>query len=367
MYNASQGCTIGGKGCEEIYVLSENEVKDLDLEKDLLQNVLKGGDIEKWSEPTQDKFLIYPYDGNGNVVDLEDYPQTNSYLSQYQERLENRELDGKKITEWNKEWYELWRPRDIDVLSSQKIITPRLSTENCFAVDLEKHFLLDSAVGLMCPEEHYEYLLGFLNSTWSQLYVNSESTYVQNRYWNYSQTVVESLPIVPPESAVGSESYNNIEQAVETLIRYRNIRERIDGFPDTYLDDSMEIEWIDYTWQTNRTSVDPTVNEEEGVIAVDAGRTDSIKSPLIRNKARANYVEEAVDGTNVDSGERISIPIPVSDTEVTNVLSALSDDKETYDKREINNMEDEIDEEVYKLLELTQEEQQTVQECLDLF
>ena len=367
LYNASQGCTIGGKGCEDIFVLSEDDAGELDLEDDLLQNVLKGGDIKKWSEPTQDKLLIYPYDENGNVVDLEDYSQTNSYLSEYKERLKNRELDGRKVTEWNKEWYELWRPRDINVLNSEKIITPRLSTENCFAVDLERHFLLDSAVGLMCPEEHYEYLLGFLNSNWSQLYVNSESTYVQNRYWNYSQTVLESLPIVPPEDAVGSESYKRIKKAVQKLIMYRNIRERIDGFPNTYLDDSMEIRWINYTWQTKRTSVDPTVNEEEEVITIDAGRTDSIKSPLINNNMRATYVKESVNGMNVDSGESVSIPIPVSDAEIENALSELDNDEIAYDKEEISNLEDKIDEAVYSLLELDQEEQQTVMDCLDLF
>jgi len=367
LYNATQGCTIGGKGCEQIYVLSEEKRRDLSLEDELLRNVLKGGDIEKWSEPTQDKVLIYPYDENGEAVNLENYPQTKSYLSQFKNRLKTRELDGKKITEWNKEWYELWRPRDIDVLNSQKIITPRLSTENCFAVDLEKHFLLDSAVGLMCPEEHYEYLLGFLNSTWSQLYVNSESTYVQNRYWNYSQTVIESLPIVPPNDAVGSESYNCIKKAVTNLITYRNIRERIDDFPNSYLNDSVEVEWIDYTWQTNRTSVDPTVNEEDGMITVDAGRTDSIKSPLIKNRTRANYVQEAVNDINVDSGENISIPIPISDTEIENVLSNLSDDRSTYNKKEISDLEEKIDEAVYSLLELNQEEQQTVKDCLDLF
>ncbi|WP_423999366.1 Eco57I restriction-modification methylase domain-containing protein [Haloarcula salina] len=367
LYNASQGCTIGGKGCEEIFVLSEREAENLNLEEDLLQNVLKGGDIEKWSEPTQDKVLIYPYDDNGDVVDLEDYPETHTYLSEYEKRLESRELDGKNITDWNKEWYELWRPRDRAVLGSQKIITPRLSTENCFAVDLEKHFLLDSAVGMMCPETHYEYLLGFLNSTWSQLYVNSESTYVQNRYWNYSQTVVESLPIVPPEDAVGSEAYNNIEAAVKELLKYRDLRERIDGFPTTYLDESVEIDWVDYTWQTKRSSVDPTINEEDGVISLDAGRTDSIRNALINTETKAKYIRESVEGMNVDSGESISIPIPISDTDVQDVMSELNDDKVRFDTEEITNLENKIDEAVYSLLELDQDEKQTVQDCLDLF
>jgi hypothetical protein len=219
----------------------------------------------------------------------------------------------------------------------------------------------------MCPERHYEYLLGFLNSTWSQLYVNSESTYVQNRYWNYSQTVIESLPIVPPEDAVGSEAYNDIEAAVKELLEYRHLRERIDEFPTTYLDESVEIGWVDYTWQTNRSSVDPTINEEDGVISIDAGRTDSIRNALINTETKAKYIREVVEDMSVDSGESISIPIPVSDIEVQDVMSELNNDKATFDPEKIFQLENKIDEAVYSLLEIDQKEKQTVQDCLDLF
>lgn len=219
----------------------------------------------------------------------------------------------------------------------------------------------------MCPEEHYEYLLGFLNSSWSQLYINSESTYVQNRYWNYSQTVIESLPIVPPEDALDSEEYKTIEDSVELLTQYRQIQERIDDFPESYLRDSVEIDWIDYTWQTNRTSVEPSINEDDGLITVDVGRTDSIKDSLMNNNTRARYVQKAVEGMNVDSEERISIPVPLQDSVVKSMLAELRQDEGDYDVEHIRDLENEIDDTVFSLLGLDEKESQTVKDCLDLF
>lgn len=368
LYDATQGCTIGGKNCEEIFVLSETEAEQLEIEDELLQKVLKGSDIEKWSKPTQNKLLIYPYDEDGTVVDLDEFSAAQEYLNKHKETLESRELDGKLITEWNKEWYELWRPRERDVLDSEKIITPRLSTENCFAVDLHKHFLLDSGVGLTCPEEHYEYLLGVLNSTWTQLYINSESTYVQNRYWNYSQTVLESLPIASPQSVKGTQLYQKISSSVEKIIGYRDLMENIQGFPHTYIVDSDTIGWINYTWQTKRTSVDPSVTEHsDGVITVDAGNTDSVKDPLLNTLTHGEYVKEAVSGMNVDSGEQISIPIPKNEKRTEEILEELRADESNYDEEHIEQLEEEIDDAVYETLQLTDDEIQTVENCIDLF
>jgi len=367
LYNASQGCTIGGEGGEDIYVISEEVVESEDLEAELLEKVLKGGDIEKWAESKQDKYLIYPYDERGNVIDTESYPNIESYLSSHKEMLANRHLDGKLITERNKQWYELWRPRDVDVLNSSKIVTPRLSTKNRFAVDLEGHHLLDSAVGIECPDEHYQYLLGFLNSTWTQLYVNSESTYVQNRYWNYSQTVVESLPIVPPPTAEDTTEYDQIVESVDRLIQRRGAKDRIENFPGPYLTDSIDVDWLDYEWETDRSSIEPAIQERtDGTYAVEIGR-EHIVSPLMDSEKRANYVFIAVEGMSVDSGEEITIPIPRRDSDVEKVLEELEGDQELLNNIDSEELEGAIDEAVYQLIGLDDDERGTIESCLEMF
>ncbi|OYR39941.1 hypothetical protein DJ81_15285 [Halorubrum sp. Hd13] len=367
LYNASQGCTIGGEGGEDIYVISEDVVEDEDLETELLEKVLKGGDINKWAEPEQNKYLIYPYDDRGNVVDIESYPNIDSYLSSHREMLANRHLDGKLITERNKQWYELWRSRDVDVLNSSKIVTPRLSTKNRFAVDLEGHHLLDSAVGIECPDEHYQYLLGFLNSTWTQLYVNSESTYVQNRYWNYSQTVVESLPIIPPTTAEGTSEYDQIEESVDNLIQRRETKDKIDRFPNSYVTGSVAVDWLYYVWETNRSSVEPTIQQRtDGTYAIEIGR-ESITSPLIDSEKRANYIFTAVKGMSVDSGEEISIPVPRRDSDVEQVLEELERDQELLRNIDSEELEGAIDEAVYELIGLDDDEVGTIESCLEMF
>jgi hypothetical protein len=275
--------------------------------------------------------------------------------------------DRKLITERNKQWYELWRSRDVDVLNSSKIVTPRLSTENRFAVDLKGHHLLDSAVGIECPDEHYQYLLGFLNSTWTQLYVNSESTYVQNRYWNYSQTVVESLPIVPPTTAEGTSEYDQIAESVDRLIQRRETKNRIENFPASYLTDSIDIDWLDYEWETDRSSVEPAIQERtDGTYTIEIGR-EHIVSPLIDSEERANYVFIAVEGMSVNSGEEITIPVPQYDSDVEQVLDDLERDQEFLANIDSEELERTIDEAVYELIGLNNGDRGTIESCLEMF
>jgi len=367
LYDATQGCTIGGDGGEDIYVMSQQEAQEEDLEEELLKRVLKGGDIEKWAEPTQERFLLYPYDERGNVEDIEKHPNANEYLSTYKEMLESRHLDGKIITERNKQWYELWRPRDADILNKSKIVTPRLSTKNRFAVDLAGNYLLDSAVGIECPTEHHKYLLGFLNSSWTQLYVSSESTYVQNRYWNYSQTVVESLPIIPPNNAESSEEYDEISEGVELLIEKRRKKSQAKRFPQPYLSESTEVDWLDYEWESNRSSAEPAIQERsDGTYTIQIGR-EQISDPLIDSEERANYVFMAIEGMSVDAGEEISIPIPQYDSDVSDVLHSVEQDQSRSDDIDSKELEDTIDEAVYNLLGLDAEGKQTVESCLEMF
>jgi len=70
---------------------------------------------------------------------------------------------------------------------------------------------------------------------------------------------------------------------------------------------------------------------------------------------------------NVKSGAETTIPIPRSDDGVDALLSRLADDRETVAETSIEELEAEIDEAVYDLFELTDEEREVVEEYLDVF
>ena len=84
-------------------------------------------------------------------------------------------------------------------------------------------------------------------------------------------------------------------------------------------------------------------------------------------KRRAEYVHAAVDGRTVKSGEETTIPIPRSDEGVVELLDRLEADREEVRQTDIEELEAEIDDAVYDLFDLTEDEREVVEDYLDVF
>jgi malate/lactate dehydrogenase len=74
-----------------------------------------------------------------------------------------------------------------------------------------------------------------------------------------------------------------------------------------------------------------------------------------------------VDGRNLKSNEAVSIPIPVTRDGVEQLLDALEQDKQTVKEASIEELEAEIDEAVYDLFDLTNDERKVIEEYLEVF
>ena len=67
------------------------------------------------------------------------------------------------------------------------------------------------------------------------------------------------------------------------------------------------------------------------------------------------------------SGEEQSIPIPRSREGVEQLLNSLEEDKTRVRETNIEELEAQIDEIVYELFDLTQEEREVIEDYLDVF
>jgi len=130
------------------------------------------------------------------------FKDLGKYLHKFYDKLKSRKLDDKYIEEWGKKWYSLWRERDPRLLSKPKIITPRISDINRFALDEKGEFyIMDSCVAIIPKKSinkksiNMKYLLGILNSRLMFLLITKISTFVQGRYYSFTRTYLEKLPI----------------------------------------------------------------------------------------------------------------------------------------------------------------------------
>jgi predicted DNA binding protein len=75
----------------------------------------------------------------------------------------------------------------------------------------------------------------------------------------------------------------------------------------------------------------------------------------------------AVYGRKVKSGEEMTIPIPQSDDGVVKLSDRLEDDRKEVKQTDIDELEAEIDEAVYDLFDLTDDEIEIIEDYLEIF
>jgi hypothetical protein len=170
----------------------------------------------------------------------------------------------------------------------------------------------------------------------------------------------------PSDQIMIDEQLFRVLRVEESVIE---LESKVNLFPEAYLGEfGGEFDYIDYEWQTRRYPVDAHIQAQaDGMFAVGAGRSDSIKDPRMDSQDRAKYVHAAVDGRNVKSGEEMSIPIPRRDEDVRALLDALEEDRETVESTDIAELEAEIDQAVYEMFELTEEEREVIEDYLEVF
>jgi len=214
-----EGVTFGGKGADNIFVIDNRTIKSFRIESRLCKKVLKGRDIRKWNIEWNHRYLFYPYDAKGNELNLKEYPNGYEYIKQYHDILSKRILDGKKITNWGKQWFSFWRVRNPEVFTKQKILSPRIAINNSFSLDSNGEFYLtDSAVAIIPKEVNVKYLLGVLNSNLMFYIIKNTSPFVQGRYYSYTRTYLDKLPIKLPSTPEEKKIANQIIKKVDEIL-----------------------------------------------------------------------------------------------------------------------------------------------------
>jgi predicted DNA binding protein len=150
---------------------------------------------------------------------------------------------------------------------------------------------------------------------------------------------------------------------------------KTDRFPEAYIGEyNGQLDYITHEWQTRRYPISADVQGDvDGDFTVQAGRTDTISDPAMYSddhearKKRAEYVCTAVNGRNAKDGEEMTIPIPQSDDGVEELLNRLEEDKREVEQTDIDELEAEIDESVYDLFDLTDDEREVIEDYLEVF
>ena len=185
-------------GKDSVFLVDKKTIDSFKLEDDLLHKFIKGKDIKPFKIVFNDKYLIYPYDENGKVINEKvlksKYPNIYKYLSSKKEDLQGRDYFDKST----KLWFELWNQRNLNLFKSEKIVTLDNAKRNSFAYDDKEYMSATTVYSLILKDNigiSYYKLLGILNSTLLNYYHKENTIPQAGGFFRYQAIFIKDLPI----------------------------------------------------------------------------------------------------------------------------------------------------------------------------
>jgi hypothetical protein len=171
------------------------------LETGLTSAFLKGREIKPYEVMPSGQIVIIPYeihDGHPVLIPEKElgerFPNTYSYLLRNKLDLESRERGRMK----GSQWYGFVYPKNIEVMSSVKILVPDIADRASFALDETGRYAFVSGYGISLKDDAIiglKYVLGLLNSKLLDLYLKRVSTTMRGGFFRYFTQFIEQLPI----------------------------------------------------------------------------------------------------------------------------------------------------------------------------
>jgi len=205
-------------------------INHLHLESTVVFPLLESHNVFKWHCDWQEKrdlYVLYPYQYQNNKllpIDLNLYPNTKQYLLSHQKQLEARTYLKKS----GRQWYEIWVHKSPADFKSLKIVTPDISTHNCFALDDKGLFVNGTCFYILLKEvslEHYLVVLSLLNSSVLEFFhkVTSGNTLYSKRF-RYWTSYLKSYPI--PDFRQAKTTVNQLIANTRLLLQTTDKKEQ---------------------------------------------------------------------------------------------------------------------------------------------
>ncbi|ELY77252.1 Eco57I restriction-modification methylase domain-containing protein [Natrinema gari] len=157
---------------------------------DIIRPLAKGQDIRRYHTHNNEIYLIYTKHG----IDISKYPHVEEYLEQYKQKLEGRATE--------QEWYELQQPQEayFEFFESNKILYPVIAPETRFALHEEPLYVNDKCFFIPSDDQ---FLVAVLNSTLSSFYLKQtlaklEGSSGDDVYYEFRSQYMEKFPVVNP-------------------------------------------------------------------------------------------------------------------------------------------------------------------------
>jgi hypothetical protein len=279
---------------------------------------------------------------NSETLESHKYEDLSDALRNNAEYLNTQENDL-----W---WYRYMYRKNIETLPDLKSLVGNQAQRNrvCFdpTGDMAPHNA--RVYNITLTEDEQYAITGILNSNLVEFYHKQHCRINRGKAYSYIEDFTSKWPVVIPEG----EDRKNIENAVNEILRLKNLEVKTERFPGPYIADAREsgeeFHTFSHTASSKSTLSPGTQSNLQGELALEING-EVINSSVIDSETKFEYVQQALDGTTLDKGETLTVPVPLINAVASDAVEAYKADQETLERENINQYEETIDETVFSL------------------
>lgn len=205
--------------------------RDWQIERGILRPCLHDGQLDAYTHPTPNSWMIFPYElvvnsrGQTRAELIQPaamaayYPGCWAYLCARRSELQNRNIVGGVAA--TRQWYQYGRSQSLTKFNRPKIILPVLSLEPRYAYDESNTLFTGGGNGPYYmvrarddSDVSTHYLLAVLNHPLSEAFVRTSTSTFRGGYYSHGKQFIENLPVPVP----GAAQRAAVDAKVRTLI-----------------------------------------------------------------------------------------------------------------------------------------------------
>lgn len=187
-----QGFKIGigvATGADSIFI--SRDIKG-QVEEELLIPSLNARDLKGNTLQWEGRYLLNPYDKNGNLINLDVYPKAKRYFESHRERLASRYKASRNPAAW----YGTIDKISPSLLLQPKILLPDISGNNYIFVDKGKYYPLHNIYYITGGKEgELELLAALLMSDYVRTQLNNVTNKMNGGYARWQSQYLRKLYI----------------------------------------------------------------------------------------------------------------------------------------------------------------------------
>lgn len=245
-------------GKNDVFIFNESFKKNLlekGVEAELIKPILLGSSIKRYNINFTNDYILFTRRG----IEIDKFPNAKSYLLNYYEELKprnNGEVIGRKAGSYR--WFEIQdNVAYFEDFETMKIVYPRTNNQCNFQLDSSGFYLSDNNFYIKSESKT---LLGILNSKLVFYYLKSICTTLQGGYFDFRRDKIDTIPLPKDLTSItkiedlvkgqlnSNRSLSSILQKLSTYVSSQYQLEKLSG----KLTNWYELDFPDFIKELNK-------------------------------------------------------------------------------------------------------------------